>query len=279
MGSEVLVRTISAVVLGVAVLLITWLGGIAFKILTVLIMGLLFHEWFRIVQTRALSRPVWIAGALTIAAVSVALLVNWTVLAWVLTLAGALVTGLLRQLEGHDLWPSLGLLYAGFFGAAFIALRDGGDFGFAMMIVLFAIIWSTDILAFFGGRAIGGPKLAPAISPKKTWSGFLCGLLGGTVGGTIAAALFGATSILWIAFLAVVLSLAGQLGDLFESAFKRRYGVKDSGNIIPGHGGVMDRVDSLIFASFSAYLIGLAVSGATQVPDDGNSIAFRLLGP
>ncbi len=279
MGSEVLVRTISAVVLGVAVLLITWLGGIAFKILTVLIMGLLFHEWFRIVQTRALSRPVWIAGALTIAAVSVALLVGWNVLAWLLTLAGALVTGLLRQLEGQDLWPSLGLVYAGFFGAAFIALRDGDDFGFALMIVLFATIWSTDILAFFGGRAIGGPRLAPAISPKKTWSGFLCGLLGGTVGGTIAAALFGATSILWIAFLAVVLSLAGQLGDLFESAFKRRYGVKDSGNIIPGHGGVMDRVDSLIFASFSAYLIGLAVSGATQVPDDGNSIAFRLLGP
>ena len=279
MGSEVLVRTISAVILGVAVLFITWLGGIAFKFLTILIMALLFHEWFRIVHTRALSRPVWIAGALTMAVVSAALLLGWTVVAWPLTIAGAAVTGLLRRLEGQDLWPSLGLIYAGFFGASFIELRNGGEFGFAMMIVLFATIWCTDILAFFGGRAVGGPRLAPAISPKKTWSGFLFGLLGGAVGGAIAAVLFGATSILWIAFLAVVLSLAGQLGDLFESAFKRRYGVKDSGNIIPGHGGVMDRVDSLIFASFSAYLIGLAVSGATQVPDDGNSIAFRLLGP
>ena len=279
MGNEVLVRTISAVVLGVAVLVVTWLGGLAFKLLSIVIMALVFHEWFRIVRTRTLSRAVWFVGALTMAAVAAVVLAGWLVLAWPLAVAGAALAALLRRLEGQDLWPSVGLVYAGFFGVAFVALRDGADRGFAMMIVLFAVIWCTDILAFFGGRTIGGPRLAPTISPKKTWSGFIAGLVGGTIGGIIAATLFGSGPILWIAFLSIVLSLAGQLGDLFESAFKRRFDVKDSGNIIPGHGGVLDRVDSLIFASFAAYLIGLAVSGADRVSGNGNGIAYQLLGP
>ena len=279
MGNEVLVRTISAVVLGVAVLVITWLGGFAFTLLSIATMALVFHEWFRIVQTRSLSRPVWIVGATTMVAVAVALIVGWSVLAWPLTVAGAALAALLHRLENQDFWPPLGLLYAGFFGVAFVELRDGADRGFAMMIVLFAVIWCTDIFAFFGGRAIGGPQLAPVVSPNKTWSGFVSGLIGGTIGGTVSAAVFGGTPILWIAFLSIVLSLAGQLGDLFESAFKRRFGVRDSGNIIPGHGGVMDRVDSMIFTSFAAYLIGMAVFGAGRLPNDGNGVASVLLGP
>ena len=279
MRNEVLVRTISAIVLGVVVLVAAWLGGFAFKLLSVVIMALVFHEWFRIIRTRTLSRPVWIVGALTVAVVALMLLAGWSVLAVPLTLAGAALAAVLRRLQGQDLWPFLGLICAGFFGVAFIELRGATDRGFAVMIVLFATIWCTDIFAFFGGRAIGGPRLAPIISPKKTWSGFVCGLVGGTVGGIVAALLFGGGPILWIAFLAMVLSLAGQLGDLFESAFKRRFDVKDSGNIIPGHGGVLDRVDSMIFASFAAYLIGVTVSGVGQVSGDGNGIAHQLLGP
>ena len=278
MHNEVLVRTISAVVLGVVVLTVTWVGGFAFRLLSVAIMTLVFHEWFRIIQMRSLSRPVWIVGTLTMAAVALMLIAGWSVLAMPVTVAGAALAALLRRLDGQDVWPAIGLVCAGFFGIVFIELRDSADRGFALMIVLFATIWCTDIFAFFGGRAIGGPRLAPVISPKKTWSGFVSGLLGGAVGGIVAALLFGGAPLLWIAFLAIVLSLAGQLGDLFESALKRRYDVKDSGNIIPGHGGVLDRVDSLIFASFAAYLIGMAVSGTGQMPGDGNGIAYQLLG-
>jgi phosphatidate cytidylyltransferase len=278
MHNEVLVRTISGVTLGVFVLVLTWFGGIGFRLLSVAIMVMVFFEWFRIVQTKTLSRRIWVVGCATMVAVGVFLLAGSALLAISLAACGAALTVLMRRLEGLDLWPALGLIYAGFFGVAFAELRNSGEFGFAVMIFLFAIIWSTDIFAFFGGRALGGPKLAPAISPKKTWSGFLCGLAGGVVAGLIAAYIFSAPNYLWIATLSIVLSFSGQLGDLFESALKRRFEVKDSGDLIPGHGGVMDRMDSMIFAAFTAYIIGVAVTGTGLVEGGGNGIAYQLLG-
>jgi len=127
------------------------------------------------------------------------------------------------------------------------------------------VVWGTDIAAYFTGRAIGGPKLAPRISPGKTWSG--------AVGGAVIAMIAGTALIyvvegafLWpVAFLALILSIISQSGDLFESYIKRRFGVKDSSHLIPGHGGVMDRVDGLVFASIAAFLVDavLVVSNIT----------------
>ncbi len=121
-------------------------------------------------------------------------------------------------------------------------------------------MWATDIFAYFVGRAVGGPKLAPHISPGKTWSG----AIGGTAAAVIAAALVG----LWLpqsstllGLLALALSVVSQAGDLFESWVKRRAGVKDSSHLIPGHGGVMDRVDGLVAAAVALYLIGAAAGG------------------
>jgi len=278
MQNEVLVRTISGVILGVFVLVLTWFGGLGFLLLAIAIMALVFFEWFRILETRSLSRGVWLIGCLTVIAVAVALIAGSATAAFSSVAAGAVLAALARRRDGRDLWPSIGIVYAGFFGIAFSELRDSGDPGFAMMIFLFAIVWATDVFAYFGGRTLGGPKIAPAISPKKTWSGFLCGLAGGLVAGLIAASVLGSPHYLWVAFLAILLSFAGQMGDLFESAMKRRFAVKDSGTLIPGHGGVMDRVDSMIFAVFTAYLVGMAVSGEGLVENSGNGLASRLLG-
>lgn len=278
MRNEVLVRTISGVTLGVFVIVLTWFGGVGFRFLSIAIMALVFFEWFRIVQTHSLSRRVWLIGTITVVSVALAVLAKLTLPALALATAGAAITGLVRRLEGRDLWPSAGLLYSGYFGVVFAELRDVGEYGLTVMLLLFAVIWSTDIFAFFGGRSLGGPKLAPAISPKKTWSGFLCGLAGGVIAGLIAASIFDPRHYLWIAFLSIVLSLSGQLGDLFESALKRRFKVKDSGDLIPGHGGVMDRVDSMVFAAFAAYVIGIAMPG-DGLDGGGNGIAYQLLGP
>ena len=278
MQNEVFVRSISGIILGIFVLTLTWFGGLGFLLLTILLMALVFFEWFRIVQTRSLSRAVWLIGVCSIAAIAVALFAGSAWAAFSLAVAGALLVAVKRRLEGRDLWPSLGIIYAGFFAIAFLELRGSGDQGFALMVFLFAIIWSTDVFAFFGGRAIGGPKLAPAISPKKTWSGFLCGLGGGLIAGLIAASAIGDPHYLWIAVLAILLSVSGQAGDLFESALKRRFAVKDSGMLIPGHGGVMDRIDSMIFAAFTAYIVGVAVSGDGLIENGGNGLAARLLG-
>lgn len=277
MQNEVRVRTISGVSLGVFVIVLAWFGGLGFRLLSVAIMALVFFEWFRIVQVQSLSRRVWVIGSLTVASVGVSILAGLATPALVLATAGAVAVGLVRRFEAGDLWPSAGLIYAGYFGVAFAELRDGGEYGFAVILFLFAIVWSTDILAFFGGRSLGGPKLAPVISPKKTWSGFLCGMAGGVAAGLITASIFGTSSFLWIAFLSIVLSLSGQVGDLFESALKRRFQVKDSGDLIPGHGGVLDRVDSMIFAAFAAYVIGVALHGDGG-DVGGNGIAYQLLG-
>jgi phosphatidate cytidylyltransferase len=129
------------------------------------------------------------------------------------------------------------------------------------MIFLFAIVWATDIVAYFVGRAIGGPKLMPQVSPKKTWSG----ALGGTVAAVLAALAMAKAAALtgWfaIAMLAIILSVVAQGGDLFESFLKRRFGAKDSSHLIPGHGGLMDRLDGFVTASVVAALIGLARGG------------------
>ncbi len=261
MQNEVLLRTISALVLGVLVLALTFIGGVSFRVLAVAIMLLLFYEWFLIVAKKHLSGIDWLVGGVTMLATAVSIMTNLPLIAILCCMAGAIVLTVQRRIEGHDLYAPLGVLYAGFFGVAFTALRGSEPGGWMVIIIVFAVIWATDILAYFGGRSIGGPKLAPKISPKKTWSGFLSGLAGGVVCGIVAGWLLGTPEFVLLAFLCGALSIVGQIGDLFESGLKRHFGVKDSSALIPGHGGVMDRVDSLVFAVIAAYLLSMAWPG------------------
>jgi len=150
---------------------------------------------------------------------------------------------------------------------ALVALRSDPAYGLAAIIFLLIVVWTTDIGAYFAGRAMGGPKLAPRISPKKTWSG----AIGGLVAAVVASALFVwfllpadllPDTLLPLILLAAVLSAVSQCGDLLESALKRRFDVKDSSRLIPGHGGLMDRVDALIVAAVAGGLVGVARGGA-----------------
>jgi phosphatidate cytidylyltransferase len=139
-----------------------------------------------------------------------------------------------------------------------IAIRQDPDYGFHAILYLFLVVWSADTGAFFTGRLIGGPKLAPKISPNKTWAGFIGGAVFACIAGVLFAAWLGRTSIPAVGALSVVLALISQGGDLGESFIKRFFGVKDSSGLIPGHGGVLDRLDGLVFAAIGAGLIAAA---------------------
>lgn len=158
-------------------------------------------------------------------------------------------------------WAAGGIVYAALLFAAPVLLRSDVNYGIAAIFILFAIVWTTDIAGYFAGRAIGGPKLAPSISPKKTWSGAIAGLLGAMAFVAIGAQYVPGARTIPLVAVALILSVFSQAGDIGESALKRRFNVKDSSQIIPGHGGVMDRLDGFWAAALCAAIIGLARGG------------------
>lgn len=165
------------------------------------------------------------------------------------------------------IWRIIGLLIYGAIIIAALAMRGDSMAGVWAGIYLGTVVWMTDSAAFFTGRQIGGEKLAPAISPSKTWSGALGGLALGTGAGLLAWSLL-TPSPWWIGLvLSMTISILGQLGDLGESAIKRHFRIKDSGDIIPGHGGLMDRLDSLTFGVLLVLLVGALHAGFGSVAE------------
>jgi phosphatidate cytidylyltransferase len=164
----------------------------------------------------------------------------------------------------HYAWAIAGLLYAALLFIAPVILRWDPGYGIAAILFLFAIVWTTDIAGYFAGRAIGGPKLAPWISPKKTWSGAIAGLIGAMIVVVLGARYVPEVRVVPLVGVAILLSIFSQAGDLGESALKRRFNVKDSSQIIPGHGGVMDRLDGFWAAAVCAAVIGLARGGLAE---------------
>jgi phosphatidate cytidylyltransferase len=158
-------------------------------------------------------------------------------------------------------WVMTGIVYAAAMFVAPVILRGDPAFGLLSILLLFAVVWSTDIFGYFGGRSLGGPKLMPAVSPKKTWSGAIAGTLGAMIVAVLIANLFGSFNTIAIAGVALLLSVCGQAGDLFESWVKRKFNVKDSSQLIPGHGGAMDRLDGFWAAAVIGCIIGLARGG------------------
>jgi phosphatidate cytidylyltransferase len=158
-------------------------------------------------------------------------------------------------------WMLAGLVYAGVLLLGPILLRNDVSLGFVAILFLFAIVWITDTAAYFAGRAFGGPKLWPAVSPKKTWSGAIGGTLGGVAAGLLVVKGAGLAIAPMLVLVAVGLSIVSQAGDLLESAVKRHFGAKDASQLIPGHGGLMDRLDGFLTAVAAAAMVGLLRGG------------------
>ena len=246
-SSELSRRIVSAVILAAVAIAALWIGGWVFTLFVMILAAIGFWEWTGICGA---DDPLWLRACLVAALLVGLILVHLGKIDWALgLLAGATALALVitcaRRAFG---WAALGVVYVASPSIALIAFRQAEAEGLLVIVFVTLIVWATDIAAYFGGRSIGGPKLWPAVSPKKTWSGAASGLIG-----AIAVALIFATTAgtgVWPAavVLAILLSVAAQAGDFAESAFKRRFGVKDSGTVIPGHGGVLDRVDGLYVA-------------------------------
>jgi phosphatidate cytidylyltransferase len=251
-------RVLSAVGLVAAALATLYAGGDLFALFWILAGFALNWEWQGLVGGERRLARVAVGGA----AVAAAAAFGRFGLVGVAALDVALLALVAAILAGPErrLWAAAGVIYAGAPVFAVCLLRESADFGFLAIAFLFAVVWGTDVFAYFGGRLIGGPKLWPRVSAGKTWSGTLTGVVSGAFLGLATAYMGGGPALAGVATLLVgaVAAAVSQMGDLFESSVKRRFGVKDSSQLIPGHGGVMDRLDGFIFASVFAAALGLA---------------------
>jgi len=258
---NLLLRVVAALVLAPTAIVIAYAGGWLWTALVTLAAIGLYVEWLMIVGA-ARRRRVVASGvaALGIAGIFLAMgRIDGSLLALVLGLAAV---GLLSPELRH--WTAAGFLYAAAAEIASVLVRLDQTNGFVALILILLVVWATDIGGYFAGRGIGGPKLWPRVSPKKTWAGAIGGFAASLVvsGGFAGLGLAKAGPIL---LLGAALSIASQLGDLFESAVKRRFGVKDSSHIIPGHGGLLDRLDGFVAAVVMAAIFGLLRGGVDGV--------------
>ena len=255
-------RVLTASIIGPAALLCIWWGGYWWSGLILFCMAGLGWEWVRLCGGSSRRMPGLLVPGVALLAATCAIL-GWPVLALVVLLAGASAAWAVAPSGGlPPFWLGFGVMYIGLAGVALLLLRHDPDAGRDNVVFLFLVIWASDISAYLAGRSIGGPKLAPRISPNKTWSGSVGGLLGAISVGVVAAILIGSEVSAWqVALVAALLGLATQSGDMFESWIKRRFGVKDSSGLLPGHGGLLDRLDGVLAASPVAALIAL-IGGA-----------------
>lgn len=243
-------RALSALALGPLVVAAVWYGGLPFRALLLLVAVLASFEWLNLGAGKAPTK-------LRIAAVlAVVITISGEMAAgplYALALALALMALLMLWVWEKGWRLAVGVAFTlPYVAGAVVALdwiREGGDRGVALSLYLLLVIWATDIGAYATGRLVGGPRLAPRISPNKTWSGLFGGMLAAGLVGFLAVLPSAVLSPLVAFPLAMILAVCGQAGDLFESFMKRRCDVKDSGRLIPGHGGLLDRIDGLMVAA------------------------------
>ncbi len=240
-------RVASAAVLAPLALFVSWAGGPVFAGLIAFLCVLMAFEWARMVEGEDTSAVFYALAAAGAAALTLAA-AGFYPYAFLAAAAGG--AGAFAGSKRQRGWAAFG---AAFFIAPAVALlwlRQENEAGAGLTLLLFAIVWAADTGGYAGGRLVGGPKLSPSISPAKTWAG----AAGGLVFGALAAALAAPALLGWPAdgFALAVgggLGVASIIGDMAESAIKRRFGVKDMSGFIPGHGGVLDRLDGMIFAT------------------------------
>jgi phosphatidate cytidylyltransferase len=267
-GTTMVRRALSGVVLIAIAFTVVWIGDWLLAFWLAVAGARMAFEWERIVHGRGLTWAALIHGATVI----IAVILMWQKLP--LFALAAIFMGMttitsfaaLRHVDPK--WSLVGIPYIALPTAAFMWLGMHGathsgafDSGQAILIWMLVSIWATDSGAYVAGNAIGGAKLWPSLSPKKTWSGLVGGIVSAAAAGFAAASFFDAPSPMTAALLSMVMSVIAQLGDLIESALKRRFKVKDAGGLIPGHGGALDRLDSHLAVAAATALLTLVVPG------------------
>jgi phosphatidate cytidylyltransferase len=254
---------VSAAILAPLALVCLWVGGTAFQVLIVLASGGLAVEWVQLCRQRVtgISGGIVVLGVLA-ASVCAALgyaLAGLGVVGGATGLAFAIAARGGGDFRGPStLWLPLGLPYVGLCAIALIWLRANPSAGRSNLLFLLLLVWASDIGAYLAGRLLGGPRLAPSISPGKTWSGAAGGLAAAVAAGLACAFMVQPPdSPLRVICLAAGLGIIAQAGDLAESRIKRHFGVKDSGHLIPGHGGLFDRLDAVLAVAPVAAVLAL----------------------
>lgn len=267
--SDLGARVASSLVLASGGLAAAWYGGAWLAGACGAAVVVMSYEWARMSEPNATMPAFLLALAGSLGAVMFA---SWGQLAFGVAWMGAaaLISATRRRSVAAVIETVGGALYVGLPCALFLWLRDRAPEGLETILTLFACIWAADVFAYFGGKLIGGPRIARGLSPNKTWSGIIAGVMAGAAAGWACGAVFGAEAAkmaIWVA-VGALMAFTGLMGDLFESFLKRRFGVKDASRIIPGHGGVLDRIDGLMAATLvtgavvaaqpglSAWLIG-----------------------
>jgi len=256
-----LLRVLAALVLAPLAIAVAYIGGWLWAAFVFLAAIGLYVEWLTIVGARATGS--------VLAGIFILLGAGWieaerVSAVYAFAFISLCIGGLALLCPGRRFWAVLGILYALAAFLASIALRLDAVWGFSALIFVLLVVWVTDIGGYFAGRWVGGPKLWVRISPKKTWAGAIGGFAASLcIAGAFAALNLGKSAPLLL--LGAILSIVSQLGDLFESAIKRRFGVKDSSHIIPGHGGLMDRLDGFVAAAVVAAIFGIWRGGVDGV--------------
>lgn len=253
-GPDLWPRVAAAVAMGSVAVAATWIGGFLFAAFWWLASIVVLWEWQRLVGGERLIVARVVAGAVALALAALSALHDSIAGVVAALILGAAAVGWIAG-GRQGIWAAAGVLYAGALVASVGLLRVSPSFGMASILWLFAVVWGADIAAYFAGRLIGGPRLWPRVSPGKTWAGAIVGAFTGAVLGLMLAAWTNRLAALF--WLGLATAIVSELGDLFESALKRRFGVKDSSGLIPGHGGLMDRLDAFTSASFFAAVVAI----------------------
>ena len=266
-GAELKKRIVSAALLAPVALAAAWAGGWYFSALLAIAAVFMAQELTRLLYGHPEVGPVdWRGSAgLVVAGLAAIVLTTAGMPAGALAAGGAILAFALagRSWTGRSFGPPLvAYPYLVLALVALIWLRSDPEWGLAAIFWLLTMVWAIDVFAYFAGRFIGGPKLAPRISPKKTWAGLLGGMAGAAMVGIATSLWIGIGSPLLLALIGVGMTVIEQAGDFFESALKRRAGVKDSGNLIPGHGGILDRVDGLVAVAVGSALLAFLHNAA-----------------
>jgi phosphatidate cytidylyltransferase len=260
-GNNLLLRIVASLVMAPLAIAVAYLGGWLWTgLVTIAAIGL-YIEWLAVIGAR---KP-----RLVLLGVLILLGVGWVDAghinsAYVSVLVGLGIFAVAIVASDRRIWTAIGIGYALAASIGSSVVRHDLVWGFAALLLVLLVVWVTDIGGYFAGRLIGGPKLWPLVSPKKTWAGAIGGFAG-SLGVAAGFAAFDFGKMIPMLFLGAMLSIASQLGDLFESAVKRKFGVKDSSHIIPGHGGLMDRLDGFVAAIVVAAIFGFLRGGADGV--------------